>query len=599
MKLKNIIYHLAAVLLPLGIATSCTPDEYSLGEVDVTSADLVEGTAYTITHDASNANIVYLKSLMSSSYQVTWVHPQGRSNQAEVTLEMPFAGTYSVVFGVETRGGVVYGDTATFTIDDFNSSLVDNELYTYLTGGAGNSKTWIPDNGTYGLCSGDISYGDPSLSVGLNNFTANWDPGANHQDGTGNFMKSSWTFDLQDGANVKSITYSSDGTYTEASGTFLLDTDNALLDLTDLDLLHSPNWDNRADQSGWRSGIHIITLNENQLRLCILRNAQTSGEGEWWLCFNFVSQEYAENYEVVETEETPTLDSDWLDFVQPKNDKVITYQLAGFDWYEPNGTAKGITSVTALSDIEYVTLELNSNDYSYTFTDINEDSYTGTYSLTDDGIYTFTPSLPTFDLSDDGRAQFKCNDDGTLRIMSFTQDDNCDAQTGALSTLTWGSREYDDQGDFVQYMGYEFEVVREGSVKTYAGTLNFFDTSWNFQTSSTVYVTDGVDADYTFTIEGSSSAPYGIYLDIVKLLKDHSNCDVAITDIKVDGSSIEFDDSIIDRGVGDAETTARRYILNPWGATAGDAANYIFSSSLAVTVHITMDNGTAFVSATE
>ena len=144
MKIKKYLYSLAATAMVLMGMSACSPDSYDLGDKDVTPADLVEGTAFTITHDSNNPNIVYLKSLMADKYQVTWVHPQGRSNEREVELDMPFPGTYEVQFGVETRGGVVYSEPVTFKIDNFYAGFVDNELYTLLTGGVGQSKTLIP-----------------------------------------------------------------------------------------------------------------------------------------------------------------------------------------------------------------------------------------------------------------------------------------------------------------------------------------------------------------------------------------------------------------------------------------------------------------------
>ena len=192
MKINHYIYALAGAALMLFGMAACSPDDYDLGDKDVTPADLVEGQAYTITHDDQNPNIVYLKSLMADRYQVNWIEPQGRSQEKEVTLKIPFPGTYDVLFGVNTRGGYVYGDTAHFTVEEFCADFVNNELYTMLTGGVGQSKTWIPDNGNYGLCSGEISYGDPSATnAEWNNFTSNWDPAANHEDESGNFMKSS------------------------------------------------------------------------------------------------------------------------------------------------------------------------------------------------------------------------------------------------------------------------------------------------------------------------------------------------------------------------------------------------------------------------
>ena len=124
MKLKNIFYSIFTCAALLFAATACSPDDYSLGSKDVTEADLVEGIAFTITPDASNPNIIYLESKMPTSYQVLWNHPQGRSQGNKVTLKMPFPGTYEVQMGVETRGGVVYGEKATFTIDEIGRAHV-------------------------------------------------------------------------------------------------------------------------------------------------------------------------------------------------------------------------------------------------------------------------------------------------------------------------------------------------------------------------------------------------------------------------------------------------------------------------------------------
>lgn len=597
MKIKKFIYGLASALMVLGLA-ACSLDSYDLGDKDVTSADLVEGTAFQITHDSSNPNIVYLKSLMSDRYQVCWENPQGRSLDKEVELHIPFPGTYEVRFGVNTRGGVVYSEPAHFTIDNFYAGFVDNDLYTLLTGGVGKSKTWIPDNGIYGLASGDLSYADPSTVASLNNFTPNWEPSGNYQDATGNFAKSSMTFDLINGAHITTTTFAPDGSSTTAKGTYLLDIDNAQVNLSDCQLLHSPNYDKAQDDAGWKNNIRIITLTENRLRLCILRNKQTSGEGEWWLCFNFVSKDFADSYEAPEVEVFPTLADNWKSFVMPNNDRIITYKLTGFDWYNPDGTAKGVTAVTPNNNLEDMTIRLNSGNNTYELTDFDSKTHSGTFSVTDDGIYTFSPALTELNLSADGRAVFKGNADGTMRILGFDEANNCDPQTGALSNIVWGSKEFDDQGRFYQYMGYKFEVVRAGAVKTFSAKLHFFDVNWTTQESEPVFITDGVDADYTFTLTQPNSQPYGIYLDVVKILETHPNCDIVIKDIKVDGNSIAFDDAIIDRGLGDdGPNAARRYILNPWGATKDDGPKFAFTSTIAVTVSVKMDNGTPFITA--
>src|SRR5687768_4782205 len=102
----NRIITILTALLVLFAGYSCTPDEFELGDADVAPAALVEGIAYKVEHDANNPNIVHLTSLMDSKYTPLWDHPQGRSQAKTVTLKIPFAGTYTVKFGVETRGGI-------------------------------------------------------------------------------------------------------------------------------------------------------------------------------------------------------------------------------------------------------------------------------------------------------------------------------------------------------------------------------------------------------------------------------------------------------------------------------------------------------------
>jgi len=568
--------------------SACSPDDHSLGAVDVTPDDLVQGLAYTLTADANNPNIIYLESLMESNYTSLWETPQGRSQKNKVTLKMPFPGTYTVTFGVQTRNGVVYGAPATFTIADFNAEFVTHELWTLLTGGVGSSKTWIPDNGKYGLASGEISYADPSKTVEWNNWESNWDPAAG-QTGDDAIWNSSMTFDLINSANVTVDDRSSGGSGVTI-GTFMLDTDAHTITFTDAELLHTAGSSNMT--SDWKRNLKILNLTENQLRIGILREKDTSGEDPWWIIWNFVNKEYADNYEAPAQDIYPVLPEGWRDFVEPKTNLVITYKLSDdtpFDWCNLDGSLKKITSVSALSGIEEITLVLNSGTGEYTFTDMNGKEYKGKYTLNDDGIYTFSDALPEIVLSTDGQAVFKTNADRTLRIMSYETSD----YTGAVTDLWIASKDIDDQGNLYQYMGYRFVPQVAGAVATYKSTLNYFDTGWTFINGDPVFISG--NGDYTLSVLGASSAPYGLYLDIEKILKDNPNMDAAIKDIKVDGKSISFDDSVIERGVGDAETTARRYIINPWGATAGDAPKYVFNSSIAVTITVIMDNGTPFI----
>lgn len=600
MKFKAIFSILASVML---LFAACIPDEYELGTKDYTSDDLAEGLAYTIKHDAANPNIVYLESLLPNSYTALWETPQGRFQARKVTLKMPFNGTYEVTFGVQTRGGAVYGVPATFTIEEFCEEFVSHELWQLLAGGVGNSKRWFIDldeNGVSRYFAGPVYFKgtDDSWATITDGevisgdswaWDADWAGVAGWQFDTQAMDFGYMEFDLKGGSNLTTQMNALGKTQT---GKYMLDTDNHTITFTDAEMLHDATNDGQV--ASWTGIVKLLSLTEDYMQLGVVRTNDPC-----ILCFNYISEDYYNNWTPNTTPDTdvvPTLPADWRDYVEPKTNKVITYKLSEetpFDWCNLDGSLKGI-SLGAASGIEDLALELNSGTHEYKLTTPAGDTYAGTYSLSDDGIYTFSAALPEVQLSEDGLALFKASADNTLRIMSYETDD----YTGALTDLWLGSKELDDLGNLYQYQGYHFVAQTAGAAAVrYTANLNFFDTNWAFINGDNVFITG--DGDYTFIIYGASNAPYGMYLDVLKILKDNPNMDMAVKDIKVDGTSIEFDDTVIDRGQGDAETTARRYILNPWGATKDDAGKYVFSSSIEVTISVKMDTGAPFIPAEE
>lgn len=298
--MKNIFRAVLAIVLGAW-AYSCSPEEHELGGVDVSASELVEGIAFSITHDDDNPNIVYLTSLMGGQYTPLWDHPQGRSQEHRVTLRIPFPGEYVVKFGVQTRGGVVYGDAATFEVADFHAPFVEDELWTLLSGGVDNEKTWYldldgdalsryflgplyfygTDNGWQGACTEDG--GD----------CWNWNPdykGNSWLMSAANF--GSMTFDLKGAANVKVIhnTIASRGT---EIGTYLLDAEAKTLRITDASPLHDSNRDGVVIDWG---NIKILSLTKDNMQLAVLRDPVLSGEGACLLVYNYISKDYFDNW---------------------------------------------------------------------------------------------------------------------------------------------------------------------------------------------------------------------------------------------------------------------------------------------------------------
>ena len=606
MKLFHKIYSvLAALTICFGMA-ACSPDDYSLGDTGLTKADLNEGKGFTITHDESNPNIVNLKSLLPSSYQVLWDEPQGRVQGSEVTLKIPFAGTYACRMGVESRGGIVYGDSTTFTVDNFCADFVNDPLWKYITGGVGSKKRWYIDLDSKAVCRYFVGplyfYGtDDCWESVTNGETISGDSWSWTADfaGNGSWMFPStgaydWgymDFDLNNGANVE--VYDAHNNKV-SKGTFMLDTDNHTIKMTDAALLHDPDHD--ALVTNW-SSMKVLSLTEDHLQLGVLRDNST--EGPCLLVYNFISEDYRNNWTptVSTGEVTPTLQDDWRDFVEPKTQNVVTYKLAeddgAFDWCNLDGTQKNDASSTTKAGVGDLTLTMNHSKKTYSVTTPEGKTVSGTYTLSDKGVYKFSNGLPTVQLSTNGLAIFKANSDNTLRIMSIATD----GESNSLSDLWLGSAERDDQGNTVQYMGYHFQpYVAGNTVKKYPAVLYCGEnTNYTFQNSDPIYITE--EGTYTATANGSLTADGKIiYLQVDKILKDHPNADIIIKDVKVDGKSIKFSDAAITRTVDDnangGKYNGRRYFYNPWASDNAFASSALsFSKSLSVTFQVKFDAG--------
>lgn len=588
----------------LGLSvTSCSPDEFDMPENNVAAGDLVEGIAYTVTHDSNNPNIVYLDSKMPQGYTVYWEHPQGRCQDNHVELRLPFEGEYTVKFGVETRGGLVFGEPTTFTINDFCAEFVTDELWTYLTGGVGKSKVWVYDNGKYGFLAGEISYGSPNdnPNFGWKAFTANWDPGMGHCEDA-DMWNSTMTFDLIGGANYSFYNSSNNSTQT---GLFSINTDDHTMAFTDADLMHPDKW--TARKADWRKDLKIIELDENHLRIGYVRQPGNWG-GEWLEVFNYVSKEYAESYvpPVITQEPKPSLADGWLTLF---NNQCIyaSWTLDSsvpYDWFNLDGTRKNNyakledypQAYTPIALESPVTIKLTSpaaNDYKVTLPDGS--SIAGKFTVNEDGVLSLSNGVGHA-LIANGNIVFEANYDTDLQVLKFETDD-----LGRMSDIWLGYKERDLTGKSIQYVGYHF-VADYGGAKeetTYKTTLNFNNTgNWTMVTGDAVYVKEG-----TYTLSVNTTWTTGdplLWLDCEKFLRDHPNGDIIITDIKVDGSSISFDDNVISRGYPDdnAETqSARRYICNAWSLASCFPSLDIFkpSNGIDVTIKVVYDNGKPFI----
>lgn len=472
-----IMNYLNKIFLFLFIGTmmllaSCSPDEYGLGNTDVKPADLVEGIAYKIEHDAANPNIVYLKSLMGSKYTPLWSHPQGRSQEQTVTLKMPFAGTYNVVFGVETRGGVVYGDTATFKIDEMYAEFVSDPMWTKVAGGAGKSKTWYLDldadatsryflgpiyffTNTYTWDNLHNAAGDNYLDADAWDATKAITPNLS-ETGTAtwywlaDYPGNSWmcdaadfgsmTFDLIGGANI-TVDQEAYG-LGKKNGSYMLDVDKHTITFSDAYPVHDSNRDTEMKAA---TEFRILYLTDDAMQIMVVPSG---------VCYNYISKEYKDNWvpgEVADPE--PALPDGWKDDISQTVNKSITWKLSEtnpLDWCNLDGSRMNGWSSPAdypswlgtldASVYKNFSMTLNSDDLTANFVAPDGTKTACNYTLDEKGIYTFSTDstentkIPSFAVI--GWANFSADSNRQLRIMSIEKD-----ATGAVTGMWLGAKD--------------------------------------------------------------------------------------------------------------------------------------------------------------
>lgn len=472
-----IMNYLNKIFLFLFIGTmmllaSCSPDEYGLGNTDVKPADLVEGIAYKIEHDAANPNIVYLKSLMGSKYTPLWSHPQGRSQEQTVTLKMPFAGTYNVVFGVETRGGVVYGDTATFKIDDMYAEFVSDPMWTKVAGGAGKSKTWYLDldadatsryflgpiyffTNTYTWDNLHNAAGDNYLDADAWDATKAITPNLS-ETGTAtwywlaDYPGNSWmcdaadfgsmTFDLIGGANI-TVDQEAYG-LGKKNGSYMLDVDKHTITFSDAYPVHDSNRDTEMKAA---TEFRILYLTDDAMQIMVVPSG---------VCYNYISKEYKDNWvpgEVADPE--PALPDGWKDDISQTVNKSITWKLSEtnpLDWCNLDGSRMNGWNSPAdypswlgtldASVYKNFSMTLNSDDLTANFVAPDGTKTACNYTLDEKGIYTFSTDstentkIPSFAVI--GWANFSADSNRQLRIMSIEKD-----ATGAVTGMWLGAKD--------------------------------------------------------------------------------------------------------------------------------------------------------------
>lgn len=144
--MKNTSIIIAALALMVSFS-SCKKEEPTLGPAP-TEAD----AAFTYTPSADNPNIIEFTAT-NSQVRALWDLGNGSivTETTNATGTYPYAGTYTVTLTVFTSGGSA-STSQTLVIENDDISLLDDPLYTALTGGPDGpgSKVWVIDSVTAG-----------------------------------------------------------------------------------------------------------------------------------------------------------------------------------------------------------------------------------------------------------------------------------------------------------------------------------------------------------------------------------------------------------------------------------------------------------------
>jgi hypothetical protein len=276
MIMKNIFLTLIAIIA-VGSLFSCEPveDRNSLPAMTLKSSDL----NYTAV---ANGNTIELKNLTPDvipywSYVDSKGNELGHSNLNELTIAMPFAGTYTINFSAYTQGGSVT-DTKTVTILKNDQTLFSDPRWAMLTNGVA-GKTWVFNMVTE---SPFAFVGGGYINKTVEGDWA-WYPGSINDVSWSGIENKDWgevTFDLNGGYNVKvkqtSLTTGSTVKTTQ-SGTYNFSltngsTNDRIILNGGIEILHLNAYYNETLSGFSFSNVRLIELTASSLRYAAIRN---------------------------------------------------------------------------------------------------------------------------------------------------------------------------------------------------------------------------------------------------------------------------------------------------------------------------------------
>ncbi|KIC95876.1 hypothetical protein [Flavihumibacter solisilvae] len=294
------------ILLALLGFLSCSKHNYELGKLPGENE-----LKFEVLQDYDvdpGGNTVYLVNNAPETVPV-WDYGTGKSNRQRDTIRFAFKGEYVIKYSAVTSGGLVEMPPVTITVTEDNLNYVNDPLWTLLSGGVGNEKTWLLDANANGdkkfftspiyFAGQDNAYGSKSADGKTVEWTKNctdpsgpncWTYGPDYTTDTWAAEKRDYgymTFSLKGGPFLKTDHKGVAGVETE-SGTYFLDINTLTLttsNATPLSVGYTPA--DVVSVYSWR----ILSLTENTMQLAVKNKSKAE-----YQVLNYISKSYSESW---------------------------------------------------------------------------------------------------------------------------------------------------------------------------------------------------------------------------------------------------------------------------------------------------------------
>jgi len=292
-------------LLGMSLIASCSKEKHELGRI-LDKSEIKFEVVQDLAKDPGGNTVILINKTPETVSM--WDYGTGKSTRERDTVHFAFKGDYPIKFSALTAGGVVELDPVVVKVTADNLNYVNDPLWTLLTGGVGNEKTWVLDvnaNGDKKVFSSPIYFagGDNAIGTLADNGTSiKWTQVCEVPNGPNcwvyapNYTSDTWaadkkdygymTFSLKGGPFFKADHKGVSNLNVE-NGTYFLDVNTKILTTTDATIL-GVNFTHGDCNMG---SIRILSLTENTMQLAVKNKTKNE-----YQVLNFLSKTFSDNW---------------------------------------------------------------------------------------------------------------------------------------------------------------------------------------------------------------------------------------------------------------------------------------------------------------